>query len=263
MFSALWDAVMDLVEGVKLAPLWMTVGWDQTLARFRRTVLGPFWLSANLLAISFSLAVVFGAIMGSDYRSTLPQVITGILTWQLLGGIYGEASGLFAASSGTMMAQKLPLSFHVFLMMYRAFINFVAQLITLWVVLLVLRIGGPPTWQLLVGLPILLCASFLISLIIAIPCARFRDLAQLVSNLMSLLFFITPVFWLPTQMNHRQQVMVEFNPLAHLIEIVREPLLGRKAALVHWELSVVTCVVAAIIAIILLALYRKRVVFWL
>ena len=263
MFSALANAFADLVQGIRLAPLWITLGWDQTLSRFRRTLLGPFWLSANLLAVSFALALVFGAIMGHDYRSTLPQIISGVLTWSVLGGAFSEAAGIFVASAGMMTAQKLPLSFYVFLMMYRIFINFVAQLLTLWAVFLVMRLGGAPTWQILFGLPILFATSSLICLVIAILSTRFRDVGQFIANIISLLFFLTPVFWVPTQMSRRQQFMVTYNPLAHLLEIVREPLLGRTVALIHWEWAVGTCAATALLAVVMLALYRKRVVFWL
>ena len=263
MLSAFRGAFGDLAEGLRLAPLWMSLGWDQTLTRFRRTVLGPFWLSANLLAISFALAVVFGGLMGHDYRQTFPQIIAGILTWTVLGGAYGEASGLFVMSGGTMMTQRLPLSFHVLLMMYRVFVNFVAQLLTLWAVFLLMRIGGPPTWQVLLGLPLLFCTSSLICLIIAIPSTRYRDFGQFVANLVSLLFFLTPVFWTPTQMSRRQQFLVTYNPLAHLLEIVREPLIGRRVDMVHWEWSLATFAVTVVVAIAMLAAYRKRVVFWL
>jgi ABC-2 type transport system permease protein/lipopolysaccharide transport system permease protein len=70
MSNPVSEAIADLVDGLKLAPLWTAVGWDQTVSRFRRTVLGPFWLTANLLAISFSLSVIYGGLMGTDYRVT-------------------------------------------------------------------------------------------------------------------------------------------------------------------------------------------------
>ena len=200
--------------------------------------------------------------MGRDYRVTFPQIISGVLTWSVLGGAYGEAAMVFVSSASTMISQKLPLSFYVLLMMYRVFINFVAQLITLWVVLLVMRLGAPPTWQVLLGLPILFSTSALISLIIAIPSTRYRDIGQFVSNVVSLLFFLTPVFWTPNQMSRRQQFMVTYNPLAHLLEIVREPLIGRRVDPVHWEWSLATLCAAAVIAVFMLAVYRKRVVFW-
>ncbi len=263
MGDELTGAICDIIDGVRLAPLWTSLGWDQTVARFRRSVLGPFWLSANLLAISFSLSVVFGGLMGTNYRATFALIVSGILSWSLIGGPLSEATTAFTSAAPTMMSQKLPLSFHVLVLMYRNLINFLAQLIALWVVLLILRLGAPPTWQVLIGLPILLCTMALIALVIAFPATRYRDLAQLVGAVVQLLFFITPVIWAPVNVSHRQQLMIKYNPFAHLLAIVREPLLGRAPAPQDWTWSLATLLVSLVAAVVVLALFRKRAVFWL
>src|ERR1700761_7860605 len=117
--DAVEGAVRDIIDGFRLTPLWSRLGWEQTIARFRRTVLGPFWLTANLLAISFALAFVFGGLMGTDYRSNFALIIGGILVWNLIGGVLGEASSVFISSAGLMHTMKLLLSFHVLLLMHR------------------------------------------------------------------------------------------------------------------------------------------------
>lgn len=263
MPNAFSEAATDIVDGLKLAPLWATLGWEQVVSRFRRTVLGPFWLSANTLAISFSLSVVYGGLMGADYRATFALLVTGILSWALIGPALSESASIFINSTSTMMSQKLPLSFHIFLMMFRTVINFVAQLLALWLVLLVLRLGAPPSWQIIFGLPLSVATITLMGLILAFPAARFRDLQQLISAMIQLLFFITPVIWAPINMSHRQRLMAYYNPLAHLLAIVRAPLLGHAPNPSDWSWSFGAFFVSLGAAIVVLALYRKRVIFWL
>ena len=261
--NAVSAALRDFIDGAKLAPLWLRLGWEQVIARFRRTVLGPFWLSANLLAISFALSLVFGGLLGTDYRTNFALIIAGILSWTLIGGVMAESSGVFITSAGLMHTQKLPLSFHIFLLMHRTFINFIAQLLAFWVVLAVLRLGAPPTWQLLFGLPIVLIDSFLLGLIIAIPSTRFRDINQFVGFAVQVLFFLTPIFWSPDQMHGKRRIFFEYNPLAHMLELVRQPLLGRAPAMEHWIASIAFGAILALIAFVMMVLYRRRVVFWL
>ena len=256
-------ALNDFIDGAKLAPLWLRVGWEQVIARFRRTILGPFWLSANLLAISFSLSFVFGGLLGQDTRSTFPLIISGILSWSIIGGLLGEAAGVFIGSAGLMHTQKLPLTFHVFLLMHRAFINFVAQLIAFWVVLTILRLGAPPTWQFIPGLAIALISGFFLSLIIAIPSTRYRDINQFVQFSVQVLFFLTPIFWSPAQMQGKRRIILEVNPLAHLLEIVRQPLMGRVAAPGDWIFSISFALALAVISFVMLIFFRRRIVFWL
>jgi ABC-type polysaccharide/polyol phosphate export permease len=261
--NAVEGAVRDIIDGFRLAPLWSRLGWEQTIARFRRTVLGPFWLTANLLAISFALAFVFGGLMGTDYRSNFALIIGGILVWNLIGGVLAEASGVFISSAGLMHTMKLPLSFHVLLLMHRAFINFLAQLIAFWVVLALMRLGSLPTWHLLLGLPILLANMALMSIIVAIPSTRFRDINQTVGFTIQILFFLTPIFWAPTQMSGKRALIVQYNPFAHLLELVRGPLLGHAPTLLNWEVGLGMLVVQFLIVVVMLALFRKRVVFWI
>jgi ABC-type polysaccharide/polyol phosphate export permease len=261
--DAVEGAFRDIIDGFRLTPLWSRLGWEQTVARFRRTILGPFWLTANLLAISFALAFVFGSLSGAGYRSTFPMIIGGVLAWNMIGGVLNEASGVFIASSGLMHTMKLPLTFHVLLMMHRAFINFLAQLIALWVVLALLRLGALPTWHILFSLPLVLANMTLMSLIVAIPSTRFRDIQQTVMFLTQILFFLTPIFWAPATAARPLQLVARYSPIAHLLELIRQPLLGHAPMLLSWEWGFGMLLTQLVIVVVMLALFRKRVVFWL
>lgn len=256
-------AVRDIVNGARLAPLWTRLGWEQTAIRFRRTLLGPFWLSANLLATSIALTFVFGALLGANWRETFPLIISGLLVWSLLGGVVGEAAGVFIGSAGQIQTQKLPLTFYIYLMMQRTAINFAAQLITLWVVLLCMQEFAFPTWPLLLALPLVLACGFFASIIVAIPSTRFRDINQMTQFFMQIMFFVTPIFWFPGAMAGPRRMVVDYNPLAHMLELIRQPLLGRIPAVEHWIWTIGTLLVLAVIATIVLAVNRKRIVFWL
>ena len=261
--DAVEGAFRDIIDGIRLAPLWSRLAWEQTVARFRRTILGPFWLTANLLATAFALSVVFGGLLGQNYRTNFALIISGILAWSIIGAVLLDAAGAFISSGGLMQTMRLPLTFHILLMMTRNFINFMAQLIALWIVLAVMRLGSLPTWHLLFGLPIVLIDGALLSLIVAIPSTRFRDINQTVGFAVQILFFLTPVFWVPAQMHGKRRIIFDLNPFAHLLELVRQPLLGKAPDLIHWEWGLGMMVVLSVVAVTLLALYRKRVVFWL
>ena len=256
-------AAQDMLEGLRLAPLWLTLGWQQTIARFRRTLLGPFWLSANLIFVATGLTVLFNGLTGANTRTVFANVITGLLSWSLIGAPMGESASAFIASGGMMQSQKLPLSFHIYLLMYRAFINFLAQLVALWALFLLFRVGTLPAWPLLVGVPLVMLNSFLVCLILAVPSTRFRDVNQLVGFFIQIAFLLTPVFWTPQQMSPRYRFLIEYNPLDHLLELIRQPLLGRIPAAAHFGWAIFLLFVLSGLAITQLALYRKRVVFWL
>lgn len=257
------EAIQDLVDGMRLAPLWLAFGWDQMISRFRRTVLGPFWLAANLFMVALSLTVLWGGLTGQGTKTLFATVVTGLLSWSLIGGPITDASNAFISATSMMQSQKLPVSFHIYLAMFRNFINFAAQLLALWVVFLLFRVGGIPAWPILISLPLVLVDMFLISLIVSIPSTRFRDVNQLIAFAVQIVMFLTPVFWSRSQMNGRYVFLVDYNPLAHLLELIRQPLIGRYPSMVHFEWAILLMVLLSGVAITLLALYRRRIIYWL
>jgi ABC-type polysaccharide/polyol phosphate export permease len=263
MFKILSAGLADLRDGVKLAPLWAALGWRQTLARFHRTVLGPFWMSSGVLALAFALSFVFGGLLGIPWRENLPFVITGIIAWAMIGGAIAEGATAFLMGAGLMQVQKLPLSFQIFIHMYRMVINFLAQLITAWVLLICVGLFKVPHWTILPGLLLVYGNTFMISLIVAIPSTRFRDLGHMIGLGAQVAFFLSPVFWHADQMKGPRRVLLDYNPLAHQIELIRQPLLGHAAAGHDWLWGLSTLGISAVVGVIMLSLYRKRVIFWL
>jgi ABC-type polysaccharide/polyol phosphate export permease len=95
------------------------------------------------------------------------------------------------------------------------------------------------------------------------PATRFRDIYQSIQFGSQILFFLTPVFWTPAQMQGKRSIILTLNPFAHLLELIRQPVLGHVPALIHWEWGIGLMFITGAIAVTMLTVYRKRVVFWL
>jgi lipopolysaccharide transport system permease protein len=65
--------------------------------------------------------------------------------------------------------------------------------------------------------------------------ARFRDVAHMAAVGMQVLFYVTPVIFPASLLQRRRDLalIVELNPLYHLLEVVRQPLLH--AAPAAWQ----------------------------
>lgn len=263
MPSPLMAALKDVADGVRLAPLWWRLGLDQTASRFQRSVLGPFWMACNLLVIAFALAFVVSLLMGVDMSKSYPQVVAGLLAWSLVGTTIAEAQAIFLYNAGLMQSQRLPLTFYVFLHAQKAATNFLFQLIAFWAVMLVMRKFVMPHWTLIPAVALMLLVVCFQGFIIAIPSTRFRDVAYMMSYVVQLLFYVTPVFWTVDHLSARARRTVELNPLTHQVDLLRAPLLGHAPTASDWVWVLGTSGVLALIALFLLAVFRKRVVFWL
>jgi len=256
-------ALKDVADGVRLTPLWWRLGLDQTASRFQRSVLGPFWIACNLLVVAFALAFLVSTLMGVDMSKSFPKVVAGLLAWSLVGTTIAEAQAIFLYNAGLMQSQRLPLTFYVFLHAQKSATNFLTQLIAFWGVMLVMNKFVFPHWTLIPALLLVLLIVCFQGFIIAIPSTRFRDVAYMMSYVVQLLFYITPVFWMADHVSAERRWVVELNPFAHQVDLLRAPLLGQAPAMADWIWVLGTTGVLAVIALALLAMFRKRVVFWL
>lgn len=261
--SPVTAAFADLSEGFRLAPLWLRLGFEQTMNRYRRTLLGPFWAASATLSIGLSIAFVFGPLLGGSFREGLPHILGGMLCWSLVAGTVVEGAGAFVGSAGMMQSQRLPLSFYGLLSANRLVVNFLHQIVAFWALMALFRLLTVPHWTLLPAIPMVILAGFFISIPIAMISTRYRDVGFLVGAVMGAMFLLTPVFWSRAQLPPSKRWVADYNPFAHLLEIMRQPFLGQPAPLLNWWVSLGIIAGAAVIAVISLALFRKRVVFWL
>jgi len=100
-------------------------------------------------------------------------------------------------------------------------------------------------------------------LVLAMVCARFRDIQQIVISILQVSMFVTPIFWSPDQLRGRLVAAVEYNLLYHYVDIIRAPLLGRAPATLSWVIVFMATVVGWAIAFCLYSRFRRRIPYWL
>jgi len=98
--------------------------------------------------------------------------------------------------------------------------------------------------------------------VFAILSTRYRDVSLIVASFLQLAFFGTPILW-PASTIGEHALVVQMNPLYHLIEIVRAPLLGEAPSWLSWSVSLGSIVVGAFTAMALFRRASRRIVYWL
>ena len=105
--------------------------------------------------------------------------------------------------------------------------------------------------------------GFWIGLLVGTLCARFRDLPQIVASLMQIAFFVTPVMWKQDQLPREASWLVDINPLASLLRLVRDPLLGTVPERSAYLMGIGVMLAGFGVAIPFFARFRSRIVYWL
>jgi ABC-type polysaccharide/polyol phosphate export permease len=240
-----WDgnytrsAIDDVRLGLGYWPLWVRLGWQDVMLRYRRSMIGPFWLTISMGIMVFALGFVYGGLFGMELKRYLPFLTIGFLVWGLITAALNEGCQTFIESEGIIRQIDLPLSMFPLRVIWRNLIIFLHNAVIYVVVVAVFNVVLD--WSLLLiipGLFLLLANALWSATLLGILSARFRDLPQIVASVLQVAFFITPIIWMPEAATKRP-LLIEANPFYHFIELMRAPMLGHAPTLTNWGVVLV------------------------
>jgi lipopolysaccharide transport system permease protein len=198
----------------------------------------------------------------ADY---LPFLTIGMILWSFIASVVTEGSAGFIGAEGIIKQLPIPLFVHLLRLFWRNALIFAHNLVILPLVLL--AVGKPIGWVALLSMPGLLLLVLnlcWIVLILAILCARYRDLPQIVASVLQVVFYLTPIMWLPNLLPARAGMyLLDANPIYHLLQIVRAPLLGQFPSMSNWLVSALMAIVGWCVAVAFFGRYKCRIAYWL
>ncbi|MBB6262473.1 lipopolysaccharide transport system permease protein [Paenochrobactrum gallinarii] len=258
-------ALRDIKEAIMEYRLALIFGWQDVAQRYRRSRVGAFWLTLNMAVFIGALGLIFGTIFQIDKKIFLPYLCAGVITWGFISTSLSEGCTSFSGSDGIILQVRLPLFTHIMRALWRNIIIFAHNIIIFPVLIFV--VGGSINFNVLWMIPGFLILSLnlaWIMLILAVICARFRDMTQVMTNILQVLFYATPIMWMVKVLpDHVSRTFINWNPFYHFIELVRAPLFGVSPTMLNWSVSIFLALIGWIIATIFFGRYRWRVAYWL
>jgi ABC-2 type transport system permease protein len=260
-------AVADLTGGLARHQLWLHLGWQDIKQRYRRSLLGPIWITIATGTTAVAMGGLYSKLFHLKLSVHLPYVTLGLIIWALISASILEGAEVFVANEGLIKQLPTPLSVHVYRMVWRQALLFAHNI----VIYVIIAIIYPKPWSwadlsVIPALALIMLNCIWASLVFGIIGTRFRDIAPLLNSVVQLLFFMTPIIWnaqtLAQQGASRWSKIVELNPLLHYLDIVRAPLLGAQQELRHWIVVIVLTVIGWILAAFAMRQYRSRVPYW-
>ena len=202
------------------------LAWSDTKARYKKSVIGPFWPTLTNVFGVLCLGLVWGQLLKQDMETFIPQLTIGLITWQLIGGVLVEGPSTFTRQSAMIRNVAIPSWYFALRALAKHLINLLHNIVI--VVGVMLYYGVPltiNTWLVFPGLILVIFNLYWILHGLGLVGARFRDIEILLVSLVPLLFFMSPVIYradrLPPGFN-----VVWLNPVSYMIEAIRSPLLG-------------------------------------
>jgi lipopolysaccharide transport system permease protein len=260
--SQILKARDDIFESVLKWRVWHLLAWQDIKQRYRRSTFGPFWLTLSMGTQIVTMGVVVSLLFKQPFNRALPYVALGFIFWNMIAGIINEGAMSFVTSGTWIMQIKMPLCVYVLQRMWSNVIAMGHNFVIFIVLMVIYEIYTPTLLLFLVTLPLVLISLAWAPLLLAVSSTRFRDLPAIVNNSFSLLFWLTPIVYQPEQLGENEMI-VEFNPLTHMLALLRDPLLGQVPSKGNLLAVVATGIVGWAITFPLYARYRGRIAYWL
>lgn len=212
-----------------------------------------------------SIGIVFGSIFNTPMVEYLPFLASGIILWAFITGTVNEGCTGFIDAEGIIKQLSIPLFVHILRVLWRNLLILAHNILILPLVFLVMGKGiGLDTLLAIPGLLLVsLCLSW-ISLLLAMLCARYRDLPQIVASVLQVAFYLTPIIWNPSLLPNRiASNLLQLNPFFHLLELIRAPLLGVAPRLTSWLVVLAMAALGWSFTLLIFSRLRHRVAYWL
>ena len=261
----LTNAGADLVGGLKRYDIWGRLGWLEVRRRYQRTVIGPFWATISFAIFVGAFGAVGAGLWHQPMGTFLPFLTAGMTIWLMLSAILTEAGTLFVGANNIFGQTRLDYSMLVYAMIWRNLIVFAHNILFFFALLLLLSPSdvNPNMLLAIPGMLVVILNCVWTTLLLGMFCLRFRDMQQFISSVIQVCLFVTPIFWPPEILTGTARgFIVSLNPLNHLIEIVRRPLLGQIPAMVSYEAAFLMTAIGWTITYFVFRSFRKRIAYW-
>jgi lipopolysaccharide transport system permease protein len=256
-------AFEDIVDGTFGTHLWFHLSWMDIKQRYRRSTLGPFWITISMGVMLGAMGPVYAKLFNQPVGSYFQHLAISFIIWSLVSGQINESCSAFISAEGLIKQVKLPFTLHLNRMLSRNIISFAHNII---IMIMVLYFFPPkeflPFLLLPVGVLLVIINLAWIGLFLSIISARFRDIPLTVASIMQLAFFLTPIVWQRNALGD-STIIADANYLYHLVEIIRAPLLGLYPTNLTWIVVSLSALVGWILAFFIFAKLRNRIVYWL
>lgn len=256
-------AVADIAAGFLNYRIWQTLTWNDLAKRYSRSWIGLGWVMIAFAFFMLVKVVIFGSLSSADSGTFAVHLAIGYMLWRFISGILTDGASTFISSHSWIKSEPIPLSTFVYKVV---FTNFVLFVLTSPAVIAICYYFGIWTVGGIEHIPLALAAILVnavwIALSLGIICARHRDIMHLIRSVMILLYFASPILWMPSD-SPTLELIATYNPISYFIEILRGPIMNGFWPVRAWIVVGAFTIGGWLFALFLLARFKNRVVFWL
>lgn len=219
----------DYVDSIRNPGFWTYSTWLELVTKYRRSRLGLFWALCPAIIYMFGIGGFYGFLQGHAAENFIPHMGMGYILFRLITISLSEGTVAFPGHASFILDGRVRLTDYILRVVAKALFYFFMALPAMACALLLSNAFHAS------GLIIALPAFFLILLnigwmaaVVAVLGARLQDVHELIGSILMFSFLFTPIIWYAHQApaDSVRGMIARVNPLYHMIESVRAPLLG-------------------------------------
>lgn len=219
----------DYRDSLRFPGFWMYATWLVIVTKYRKSRLGMFWAIAPTALYTFGIGGFYGFLQHISPRTFAAHMGIGYVTFRFITVSLSEATSTYSAHASFILDGRVRLTDYVLRVMAKAAFYFVCA-----VPVLALAVALSPNFHpagLLAAAPAIIVVLLNVAwmgVILAVIGARLPDVRELVGSVLMFAFLFTPIIWKAEQtpLGTVRGLIARINPLFHLVESVRAPILG-------------------------------------
>ncbi len=255
----------ELILAINNIQIPFILGNQDISARYKRSKIGAFWITINLLVFIITLSIVFGHLFQNRIEVILPMLATGLIAWNFLSSLILESSKAFVDSGPLILQTNTPILAHLFRVWWRNIIIFFHNILIVPILYLFFDIEFSS--HLLMFIPYFFLFNMLLigpCIVFAILCSRFRDISNILNNLLQIGFYLTPILWSLDNLNSEKvKLFIYLNPFYYPVTLIQKSLLSLPVDIEIILISLLLSLLGIFFSAIFFGIYKKRIAFWL
>lgn len=251
-----------LCAGVGELGKWWRIARLEVRRRFYQTGLGPWWMVIGNGAFVLAFSFLYSGVVKIPQESFFPYLLTGFLVWVFVSESFTAGANVFVEEYGFISQMRVNYVGLVLKNLFRRLLVFLPNLILLVPLPFMLHADLLAFLTIIPALLLIVVNSFMQTYWFSVISAVFRDFPLIIGTVMRFLFFLTPIIWdVKLVQDHLRRAVAEFNPLYHIIQTIRAPMVGDGIPTHSWTVLLAVTLINALIFMLVFRRANKKIVY--
>ena len=232
--------------------------------KYRRTVLGNFWIIFTYLITISIISIVWSTILNTSIAEYFPRLFIGFTVFYLILSFTSQSAEiLFTKYQGIILSLGIGLNNVILRHLTFIVLEYIQFIPAYLIIILLAGIDlSLNTLLFIPGMLLVFANGYWMIFLTSVLCARFRDLGLFISAIMSASFLLTPIIWSKDKLGEHEN-LVYLNPFTSMVEAIRDPLLGQSTNPIIYVLLFSYLIIGFLISSIFYKYKNKLFNFWI